>query len=309
MKLAVADIQNDAMFREADFEGLGQFHEIKFLKFPSREPLDGSVFRSFPADTTHVVTRLADRLGSEELAHLKCLQYVGLAYTGWWDKYFDVAAVRERGVTVTNNPEYAPNAVAEAIFACVLEEYRGLRGLRLGDPEQQSPIGRELRGRTFGIIGMGHIGQAVASTATALGMRVISASRDLPPCVHAVERAELFRGSDVLGVFVPKSAGAVIGRAEFVQMRQDALIVNPSGHENLATDALESYLKENPGATYSYLAMPESEYFQRLSELANARLYPLFTGSTHEARQRRKVVTLKNLREYAEGQVLRNRVI
>lgn len=309
MKLTIVDINGDALFSKADFEGLSQFRDISYLELPSSEPLDGSIFRSLPKDTTHVVTRLADRLGSEELVHLKDLEYVGLAYTGWWDKYFDASLIREKQVTVTNNPEYAPNAVAEAIFACVLEEYRGLKGLRLGDPEQHSPIGRELRGRSFGVIGMGHIGRAVASTAAALGMRVLSYSKNLPSGAHAVERAELIKNSDVVGIFVPKSAGIVIGPPDFHEMKPDTFIVNPSGHENLDTDALSHYLRANTAATYAYLAMPESNYFQRLSGLANARLFPLFASNTGEARQRRKLVTLKNLREYIEGQTLQNRVI
>ena len=309
MKITVADIGGDELFNAGDFVRFVQREDLALLSLQQSELLDGSVFRALPSDTTHLVTRITDQLGPSELLHLPQLRYVGLAYAGWWDKYFDSSALRARNVTVTNNPHYAPRAVAECVFACILTEFRKLDQLRLGDAHQKVPSGRELHGRTFGILGMGNIGRTVAQIAQGLGMRVQTLPHRSTEGVNSRLRAEFFKNCDVLGIFVPKSAGTILRAADFASLKNDIYLVNPSGHELIDSDALQEFLASNPASTYAYLAMPELEYFQRFAAIANAKLFPLFAGNTLEARQRRKDITLANLQEYLAGGPLKNRVI
>lgn len=306
MNLTVVDVAEDELFSEADFRGLAGIEKLSLLALPSKEPLDGSVYRSLPPETTHLITRLVDRLGVRELDVLSNLQYVGLAFAGWWDKYFDTSALKRAKVAVSNNPHYAPNAVVEAILACVLFEYRDLSSISLGPLHQSTPVGRELRGRRFGVIGRGNIGRLVAATAEALGMDVVTFSRR---DAQDNARSDLIASSDIIGLFVPKSAGPVLLREDFSLMKRDTIIVNASGHENIEVSGLEAFLRAHSSARYVYLAMPEDCHFDKLKVLSNAKLYPLFAGNTLEARQRRKDFTLLALRQYLQDGETSYRVI
>jgi lactate dehydrogenase-like 2-hydroxyacid dehydrogenase len=294
MKLVILDIKGDTLFDEADFSEFSQFENIQISLLASDEPLDGSIYRSIPSNTTHVISRLVDRLGKDELDCLPCLQYVGLAFSGWWDKYFDAGLLKARSVTVTNNSRYALHAVSEAVFASLFAEYRHLTELHFGNENFTVPLGREVWGRNFAIIGNGNIGQRVVSTALALGMNTSIVRKD-----DSLEsRTSKLSDSDIVGIFVPKSSGEVLTQADFLNLKNDVVIINPSGYENIDTKGLYAFLESNPDARYVYLAMPQSEYFERFSKLKNARLYPLFSNNTIESRNRRKEHSINNLQEY-----------
>lgn len=103
MKVVVVDIQDAPLFEKTDFIRMPEITDLTLLQLPRIEPLDGSIFRALPKDTTHLIMRLADRLGQQELQHLHKLEYLGLAFTGWWDKYFDADSIKKRGLIVTIN--------------------------------------------------------------------------------------------------------------------------------------------------------------------------------------------------------------
>ena len=115
------------------------------------------------------------------------LRYIGVLATGY--NVVDVEAAGERGIVVTNVPAYSTQAVAQHTIALLLESMS-----RVGVYDAQVKQGRwcdsldfcfyageteELAGRTLGIVGFGHIGQAVARAALGLGMEVIAHTRIL----------------------------------------------------------------------------------------------------------------------------------
>ena len=97
-----------------------------------------------------------------QLQHLSSLGYIGLAFTGFWDKVFDQTLIKKAGIVVTNCPDYALAGVAEGVFAALLAHYRKLRDLDITNPASPAPIGRVLSGKVLGIIGLGAIGKHVA---------------------------------------------------------------------------------------------------------------------------------------------------
>ena len=119
------------------------------------------------------------------LAQLPALRYIGVLATGY--NNVDAAAARERGIPVCNVPEYSTPAVAQTVFALLLELTN-----RTGHHAQTVRAGRwtaskdfcywdgsliELSGLTLGIIGYGRIGQQVAQIGRAFGMRILAYRR------------------------------------------------------------------------------------------------------------------------------------
>jgi D-3-phosphoglycerate dehydrogenase len=150
----------------------------------------------------------------------------------------DVAAATRRGVVVCNSPEGNTIAATEHTLALLLAVSRNVpqadASLRAGRWERSKFVGVELYNKTLGVIGLGKIGAEVARRALALGMRVIAndpfVSGELAQRlgVEMVELPELLRSADYLTLHVPvtKETRYLLGRDEFVQMKDGVRIVN-----------------------------------------------------------------------------------
>src|SRR6266540_1852143 len=154
-------------------------------------------------------------LSREQIRALPKLRYIGVTATGY--NIIEVAAARERGITVTNVPAYGTRSVAQHTFALLLEltQHAGQhsQSVRAGawvrSPDWcfwEYPL-VELDGLTMGIVGFGRIGQAVGELAQAFGMKVIAAGssrpRELPPNVSSVDLDILFVVADVVSLHCP----------------------------------------------------------------------------------------------------------
>ena len=123
-------------------------------------------------------------LNAETIAALPRLRFIAVLATGY--NVVDVAAARQRGIPVSNVPEYGSDGVAQHTMALLLELCHRVgdhaRAVAAGDWTRAPdfcfwlapPI--ELSGLTMGIVGFGRIGRRVAELAHALGMRVIASS-------------------------------------------------------------------------------------------------------------------------------------
>ena len=140
-------------------------------------------------------------------------------------------------------------------------------------------------------------------------MRVISSSGKAmsPACIKSTE--EVFSTSDVISLHVPKTAGVILNRDAFSLLGKRTTIVNSSGHEVIDTTLLYTYLKNNPAASYIFLAKPDEDHFRVLAELKNTYLYPLFANQTLEAKVFRREHTLRNLNQFLAGKEPIGRVI
>lgn len=165
----------------------------------------------------------------------------------------DIAAARERGVVVTNVPDYSVEEVAVHTLSLLLALIRripdatrlvaaggwGLDGLR--------PI-RRLSGLRAGLVGYGRIGRTLASYLTALGCEVVvhdpflTPGPGLPPLVTL---AELLAGCDAVSLHAPLTPATrgLIGTAELAAMKPDAVLVNTARGGLVDVDALIAALQ------------------------------------------------------------------
>lgn len=147
----------------------------------------------------------------------------------------DLAACSRCGVQVCNAAGLNADAVAEHVTALLLCHYKNIcplnRFMRTGG---SAPLpdyhGGELSGRTLGLIGLGHIGRAVAVRAQAFGLRVLGWSyRPIEiPGVAPVSLSQLFAESDIVSLHVPLKANTrhLIDDAALAQMKPGALLIN-----------------------------------------------------------------------------------
>ena len=166
----------------------------------------------------------------------------------------DVEYAKEKGINVINTPAASSSSVAELVFAHLFGMVRFLF-----DSNRQMPMvgdsnfkslkksyanGRELSGKTLGIIGFGRIGQEVAKRAIGLGMKVIAHDKFIEEAnitldffngdkksftIETESLKEVLKNSDFITIHVPKIGNkSVIGAEEIGMMKTGAGIVNTS---------------------------------------------------------------------------------
>jgi D-3-phosphoglycerate dehydrogenase len=171
-----------------------------------------------------------------------------------------IRAATEHGVLVANVPGVNANAVAEHVLRSMLALARcsapmaarlQMRGAGWARARACSDAGVELRGRSVGLVGFGHVGRAIARLCGAgLGMRVFANTRSqLPPTdcdAHWLRLPALLHQSDFVVLacpLTPESRG-LIGAQQLAQMRRGSFLINvargPVVVETALVQALES---------------------------------------------------------------------
>jgi D-lactate dehydrogenase len=116
------------------------------------------------------------RLDETTLSTFPALKMVATRSTGY--DHIDVASCRRRGIVICNVPSYGENTVAEHTFALILmlsrKVHQSHAQVREGHVERARLTGFDLQGKTFGIIGAGHIGLHAIRIGRGFGMRVLA---------------------------------------------------------------------------------------------------------------------------------------
>lgn len=168
----------------------------------------------------------------------------------------DMPACRRAGVTVL--PAVGANAVsvAEYVLGAMLVLFRGVfdetESMVAGEwPRQGHAFGRELAGKTLGLVGYGSIARHVAQRARAFDMRIIAHDPHLPADDEAwttaerVEFDDLLARSHVVSLHIPLTDATrnVIDRSALQAMRQDALLINTSRGGTVDEEAVADALR------------------------------------------------------------------
>jgi D-3-phosphoglycerate dehydrogenase len=182
----------------------------------------------------------------------------------------DAVYAREKGVDVFNTPASSSASVAELVMAMMFSSNRFLYqagGAMPVNGEETFEVlkknygkGKEVKGKTLGIVGFGRIGMSLAEYALGCGMRVLFFDRSkteetvtlsingspVEVKLNVSSFEEVLRGSDFISLHVPKqpNGSSVIGAAEFALMKKNAVVVNTSRggtiHEGELIEALDN---------------------------------------------------------------------
>jgi len=181
----------------------------------------------------------------------------------------DVDYAKDKGIVVVNTPAASTRSVAELVFAHLFGMVRFLF-----DSNQKMPLegdskfkelkksysaGRELSGKTMGIIGFGRIGQEVARIAYGLGMKIVAHDHNENPrelsinfadgqslttTVKPVGLEEVLKQSDFLSIHVSGAGKTLIGKKELEMMKDNAGIINTARGGVVDEEALIAALDE-----------------------------------------------------------------
>lgn len=213
----------------------------------------------------------SEKVRAPLLARLPALKVLIRAGAGY--NTIDIQEARRRGVDVMNTPGANANAVAEEVLALVLADARHIiaadASCRKGDWEKNAFMGRELAGKTVGIVGLGAIGRLVARRLSGFECRLLgydpmlSEDRARELDVELTALPGLFAQSDVVTLHVPENeeTRGLVGSALLSVMKSGATLVNCARAGVVNEDALRQakkdktirflndvYAKDEPGA-------------------------------------------------------------
>jgi len=224
----------------------------------------------------------------------------------------DVEYARNKGIKVINTPAASSQSVAELVFAHLFGSVRFLHDANRNMPlegdsnfkglKKNYAKGRELRGKTLGIVGFGRIGQEVAKIAIGVGMKVVAADMYVETAsikldffdgqsstfkIDTIPFEDVLKQSDFLTLHVPAQKAYVIGAEQFNKMKDGVGIINEARGGVIDEVALISAL-ETGKVSFAGLDTFENEPKPEIKLLMNGRisLTPHIGAATNEAQDR-----------------------
>ncbi len=208
----------------------------------------------------------------------------------------DVEYAKSKGVSVVNSPESLVEGVAEHVVLLMLALSRKLvvadAGTKAGKWEKSALMGKELKGKVLGIVGLGRIGRRIAEVARTLGMSVLFYDViTIPPEVvsglgaKVVDLDELFTTADYITLHVPLTpeTAHMVGEARLAQMKDTAYLVNTSRGGVIDEGALATALNENRIGGAALDVFEKEPPSGAILTAPNAILTPHIGGQTEEA--------------------------
>lgn len=223
----------------------------------------------------------------------------------------DVDYAESKGVKVVNSPESLVEAVSEHVVLLMLALSRNLvvadLGVKAGKWEKNALVGRELKGKALGIVGLGRIGRRIAEISKTIGMSVfVYDVISIPENVLAgfggkvVGIDQLFAMSDYITLHVPMTAETthLVDRTRLSLMKKTAYLINTSRGGVVDEDELAAALTEGRIAGAALDVFEEEPPSGTIFFAPSTILTPHIGGQTEEAQSNAIIVIGEKIRNF-----------
>ena len=229
MKCLIIDAVHEAIAQE-----FGKTMQVDHKMLPTQEELKAII-----GDYDVLIMRVDPAINKEILDAAKNLKVIGVCSVGL--NHIDMDYAKEKGIQVFNAPGLNGNAVAELTISKMLDRARGTRAANNDvkvnkNWNKYAFVGRELRGRTLGVLGFGRIGQRVGELGRAFKMDIVAYDPYLPAEVFVQQQAksvsieELLKVSDFISIHLPLTPETkdLVSAKQIAFMKKDAVVLNMS---------------------------------------------------------------------------------
>jgi len=229
MKCLIIDAVHEAIAQE-----LGKTMQVDHKMLPTQDELKAII-----GDYDVLIMRVDPAINKEILDAAKNLKVIGVCSVGL--NHIDMDYAKEKGIQVYNAPGLNGNAVAELTISKMLDLARGTMAANTDvkvnkNWNKYAFVGRELRGRTLGVLGFGRIGQRVGELGRAFKMNIVAYDPYLPAEVFEQQQAkslsieELLKVSDFISIHMPLTPETkdLVSAKQIAFMKNDAVVLNMS---------------------------------------------------------------------------------
>ncbi|MBI1911446.1 MAG: hydroxyacid dehydrogenase [Deltaproteobacteria bacterium] len=269
MKIAVFEVEE---WERPVFERVDSGHEIKFTS----DKLTLANADEF-SDAEVLSTFIYSTLNSAILSKFTKLKLIATRSTGF--DHVDAVYCKEHGIMVANVPTYGENTVAEHVFALILSishnMVESIERTRKGDFSLQGLKGFDIRGKTLGVFGTGHIGRCVIEIAKGFRMDVLAFdlypnleyAADLGFRYGTVE--EVLSKSDIITLHLPANAAThnFLSAPQFEMMKKGVVIINTGRGTLIDIHALLHAIAGGKVAAVGLDVLPEEPVIREEAEL------------------------------------------
>lgn len=290
--------------------------------YPGDLPVPRDVLLEKIRDVDGLLCLLTDRVDRDVIAAGEKLSVIANYAVGYDN--IDVAAATKRGIAVTNTPEVLTETTADLAWVLLMAAARRIVAAdsftREGLYRAWSPtllLGKDVHGKTLGIVGAGRIGTAVAGRATGFGMRVLYYDSERKPAIEKnagasfADLEELLRESDFISLHLTLTDDTrhLIGSRELEMMKGTAILINTSRGPVIDEAALVAALSHGTIAAAGLdVYENEPELAPGLSSLKNVVLAPHIGSGSEETRAEMARLAATSIVDCLEGRVPENLV-
>lgn len=263
-----------------------------------------------------LLSEVIDKKLLDKFRNLKGIAVYAVGYNN-----IDIRSCTELGIPVVNTPDVLTDATADIAITLILMAMRRINEaqnyLRAGKFDGWKPdllLGRDLKGKILGILGMGRIGKAVAKRAEAFGMKIIYNTKsgvkpELPWPYVSFET--LLKESDVLSIHTPLTdlTRHLLTKKELLQMKKGSILINTARGPIVDESALVEVLKEGHlSAAGLDVYEEEPKIHPELLKLENVILLPHIGSATIETRTKMAYIVANSIIQVLLGEKPTNTV-
>lgn len=221
----------------------------------------------------------------------------------------DIRAMAKRGISVSNCPLYCVEAVSDHIVGCAFALARRFPASSAAGAAGVSHVyrpflGRELRGATIGLIGVGRIGRAVADRAANLGMRVVGWKRSREPVtgVELMSLDDVIATSDLISIQLPytRETHGILNAQRFAGAKRDSLWISVGRFRIFCEKSLEAVLREHRIGGIALDDCP-AHMLSAVQSLGNAVVTPGTAWYTSRSREANLSEVILNIDHFVAG--------
>jgi glyoxylate reductase len=284
-------------------------NNIPFDYYKKDQPIPRVLLLKKIKNCEALISLLTEKIDKEIIDQMPGCRIIANYAVGY--NNIDVVYAKKKKIIITNTPDVLTESTADLtmalVLACARRMSEGEKLLKRGKFKGWKPkmlLGMELKDKTFGILGAGRIGSAVAKRAKSFGTNILYVDKKRNEVLEKefgakkVSLKYLLESSDILSVHLPlnKRTYYYLNKEKLNQLKENSILVNTSRGEVIDEKALISMLKRNRIMAVGLDVFEnEPNLNHELLRFPNVLVLPHLGSATHEARNGMAELAVKNV--------------
>jgi len=290
-------------------------NNISFDYFKSDNPIPRKLLLKKVKECDALISLLTEKIDKEVIDNMPNCRIIANYAVGY--NNIDIEYAKKKKIIVSNTPDVLTESTADLtmalVLACARRLSEGERLVRSGKFKGWEPLlllGMELKNKTFGILGAGRIGSAVARRAKSFGTNIIYTDNSKNPKLEKetgakkVSLTDLLKNSDIISLHLPLNENTFhyLNEDRLNQLKKNSMLINTTRGEIIDEKALIKLLKKNKFMAVGLDVFEnEPDLNPELLKFPNVLVMPHLGSATEEARNGMAELAARNVINVLKG--------